>query len=251
VRHARFLALALLPSVLAPGCGGAQPATRAAGGRPSLTVRVAPVVVEDVVYQIKALGSLEAQDLVHVTAEVEGAVTDVRFHEGDRVSSETVLLRIDPERYRLEAESLHAKEGDTVNFRVASREFPARIYHVGQVADPTTRQVEVLAWVTNPGVLKPGFFAEVTLAAESRKNALVVPEGAVQASERGFVIYAVEDGKARLRTVQIGLRTAGGRVEIVSGLQGGETVVVEGSDRLAEGVPLQAAPVPPRPEQSQ
>jgi membrane fusion protein (multidrug efflux system) len=365
VRYVRLLAPILLPSLLSHGCVGAQPATRAAGGRPSLTVRVAPVVVQDVVYQIKALGSLEAQDLVHVTAEVEGAVSDVRFHEGDRVTPETVLLRIDPERYRLEAEgaeatykktladlhraegdlqrredlardqlvaheelnrsrqeterlsaetaaakaawdwarqnrrrsevrpsqagvintravdtgefvkngnvlatlvdvsrlrlrfkvseveSLHAKEGDTVSFRVASQDFPARIYHVGQVADPTTRQVEVLAWVANPGVLKPGFFAEVTLAAESRKNALVVPEGAVQASERGFVIYAVENGKARLRPVQIGLRTTGGRVEIVSGLQSGDTVVVEGSDRLSEGVPLQAAPESPRPEKSE
>ena len=78
-----------------------------------------------------------------------------------------------------------------------SKSFPARIYHVGDLADPTTRQVEVLAWVQNPGELKPGFFAEVTLAVESKKGALTVPEGAVQASERGFIAYAVEDGKAQ------------------------------------------------------
>ena len=67
---------------------------------------------------------------------------------------------------------------------------------MGDVADPATRQVEVLAWVKNPGVLKPGFFAEVTLASETRKGALVVPEGAVQASERGFVTYV---GRGRTR----------------------------------------------------
>ena len=54
-----------------------------------------------------------------------------------------------------------------------------------------TRQVEVLAWVDNPGVLKPGFFAEVTLATGTHKGAVAVPESAVSASERGFVVFIV------------------------------------------------------------
>ena len=61
------------------------------------------MAAQDVTYQIKALGSLEAEEIVQVTAEVEGAVTAVRFHEGDRVGPQTVLAPIDPERYRLEA----------------------------------------------------------------------------------------------------------------------------------------------------
>jgi RND family efflux transporter MFP subunit len=320
--------------------------------------------VQDVTYEVKALGSLEPQELVQVTAEVEGAVTEVRFNEGDRVSPQTVLARIDPERYRLEAdraeatfkqslaeqgraeadlerrealfaselvaveelnrsrgetsrlraaaeaaraqrdlalqnlkrsevrppaagvintrtvetgqyvklgnalatlvdtsrlrlrfkvsetESLRAKDGGEVFFRVAAlgtRGFPATIYHVGDLADPATRQVEVLAWVKNPGELKPGFFAEVTLAVESKKGALTVPEGAVQASERGFIAYAVEDGKAKVRPIQIGLRTGTGIVEILTGLKPGETVVIEGSDRLGEGVAVAAADASPGP----
>jgi multidrug efflux system membrane fusion protein len=125
-----------------------------------------------------------------------------------------------------------------LSFRVGSipdREFTGQIYHVGEVADPMTRQVEVLAWVKNPGVLKPGFFAEVTLPSESRKGALVVPETAVQASDRGFVAFVVENGKAKLRPVKMGLRTGGGNVEILAGLNPGETVVYEGSDRIADG----------------
>src|SRR5258706_12424726 len=43
-----------------------------------------------------------------VTAEVEGAVTGVRFHEGDVGTPQTVLLRIDPERYRLELDRAKA-----------------------------------------------------------------------------------------------------------------------------------------------
>jgi membrane fusion protein, multidrug efflux system len=319
-------------------------------------VRVAPVLVQEVIYQIKALGSLEAEEMVQVTAEVEGAISDVRFHEGDRVNPQTPLAQIDPERYRVEmdraraaldqsraelgraqadlkrreelseaklvaaeemtrsrgenerlsaavevtraalgiaqqnfrksevraprggvintrtvetgqyvklggvlatlvdtsrlrlrfkvsdGESLRARQNGDVKFRVSAlgpQDFPAKIYHVGEVADPGTRQVEVLAWVKNPGPLKPGFFAEVTLAGEARKNALVVPEGAVQASEQGFVTYVVDQGKAHLRPIEIGLRTGNGSVEILSGVKPKETVVIEGSDRLADGIDVQ------------
>jgi multidrug efflux system membrane fusion protein len=337
------------------GSSGELPGGRAQ--RPTLKVRVAPVAVRDLVYEIKALGSLEAQDMVQVTAQVEGVATDVNFHEGDRVSPQTVLLRIDPARYRLEAErakatleqaeaervraeadlkrreqlansqllsaeeltrsqsdsarlsagvevaraaagisrqnversevrapiagvintrsidtgafvrtgtalativdtsrvrlrfkvseteSLAAREGGEVTFRVAAlgpREFSARIYHVSRIADTATRQVEVLAWVKDPSVLKPGFFAEVILAGERRANAVVIPEGAVQASEQGFVTYAVQNGQAKLRPIQLGLRTGTGIVEILSGLKPGEIVVTEGSDRLADGVAVEA-----------
>ena len=351
--------LVLAAAIVLSACKGGQSAAspRGPGQRP-LTVRAAPVVVQDVVYEIKAIGSLEAEELVQVTAEVQGAVADVRFNEGDRAGTGTVLARIDPDRYRLEAEraeatyrkaladeqrartdlerrealardqlvaaeelnrsrgendrlaaesaaakaardianqnvarssvrpsragvintravqtgqfvqpgtvlatlvdtsrlrlrfkvgdaeSLRARKQQTVKFRVASmgaREFAATVYHVSDVADPATRQVEVMAWVKNPGELKPGFFTEVTLASETRKGALVVPEGAIQASDKGFVTYVVQQQRAQLRPVAIGLRTGTGVVEILSGVQAGEMVVTEGSDRLADGVSVQIA----------
>ncbi len=354
--HKPFIAFALGAATLTGACGGSGDAAAPRQQRPALRVRVAPVAVQDVVYQIKSLGQIEARDVVQVTAEVDGVASDVRFREGDRVGPGTVLLRIDPERYRLEAEraqavleqskaeqdraaadlrrrealaqndllsveeltrsqgesarlgasvdvakaalgiarqnlqrsevrpqvagiintrtvdtgqfiragtvlativdstrlrlrfrvseaeSLRADVGGSVTFRVAPlgpRDFTAQIYHVGKIADTTTRQVEVLAWVDSMGELKPGFFAEVTLAGEERKSALVIPEGAIQASERGFVTYVVENGTAKLRPIQQGLRTGTGVVEILSGLKPGETVVTEGSDRLADGIPVE------------
>jgi membrane fusion protein, multidrug efflux system len=359
--RSRIVLLALLPALALGGAAcrgsGAAPAGRTTVR--ALVVRMAPAETQDVAYEIKALGTLEAEELVQVTAEVEGAVSDVRFHEGDRVGTGTVLARIDTGRYALElkraeanlrqaqaeatraqgeearrqalaaeklvapeelqrahadterlvataasiaaardiaaqnlrraevraarpgmintrtvetgqfvragtvlatlvdtsrlrlrfrvseAESLRAQPGQPLDFRVnalGTKPFTATVYHVGNLADPGTRQVEVLAWVKNPGELKPGFFAEVTLSSETRKSAVVVPESAVQASEKGFVVYAVQEDKARARQVQVGLRTGTGLVEIVSGLKAGETVVVEGSDRLADGTSVQAAP---------
>ena len=128
-----------------------------------------------------------------VRSPIAGVINTRTIDTGAFVRTGTVLATIvDTSRLRLrfkvsEAESLAARQGGEVGFRVAAlgpREFAARIYHVGRIADPTTRQVEVLAWVKNPSELKPGFFAEVTVAGERRANAVVVPEGAVQASER-------------------------------------------------------------------
>ena len=348
----------VLSGVLLSACaGGGEPAKRGAQGVRPLSVRTAPVAARDVVYTIQSLGTLEPEELVQITAEVSGAVKEVMFHAGDRVSADTVLARIDPERYRLEAaraeatfrkavatwersksdlvrreelakdqlvaveelnrvrqeteqlaadaaaakaaleiaqqnarradvrpsragvintrtvdtgqfvqvgnalatlvdlsrlrlrfkvtesESLKAADGQAVTFRVGSlgdAAFTAKVYHVGNVADTNTRQVEILAWVDNPGVLKPGFFAEVTLATETRKGAIVISEGAIQASERGFVVFVVADGKAQERPVKIGLRTGDGSVEIVSGLAVGEVIVTSGSDRLANGMAVQS-----------
>ena len=66
-----------------------------------------------------------------------------------------------------------------------------------------------------------------------------MPESAIQASERGFVAYVVQENTARLRPVGIGLRTGTGIVEILSGLNAGEVVVSEGSDRLADGMAVE------------
>jgi len=167
---------------------------------------------------------------------------------GQFVRTGTVLATIvDDSRLRLrfkvsEGESLRASEGGRVSFGVAPlgpREFRARIYHVSRSADPTTRQVEVLAWVDPADELKPGFFAEVSLEGERKDDALVVPESAVQASERGFVTYVVKENTAHLRPVDLGLHTGTGVVEILSGLEAGEQVVSEGSDRLADGMAVE------------
>jgi multidrug efflux system membrane fusion protein len=68
------------------------------------------------------------------------------------------------------------------------------------------------------------------------RRAPVIPQTAVRPSERGFLAYVVEDGTARERVLQLGLRTAGGDVEVRSGLAAGERVVVRGAEALRDGV---------------
>jgi hypothetical protein len=97
--------------------------------------------------------------------------------------------------------------------------------------------VEVLARVDEAtgGDLRPGAFAEVTVPVGSAREAPVVPQTAIRPSEKGFLAYVVEGETARERVLQLGLRTADGRVEVRDGLAVGERLVVRGAEALTEG----------------
>jgi membrane fusion protein (multidrug efflux system) len=84
-------------------------------------------------------------------------------------------------------------------------------------------------------------FIEARLATATRPNAIVVPEDAVQPLRAANVVWAVTDGKASRRVVQLGVRSQG-VVEIVSGVQAGEQVVVGGLERMAEGMAVAPRP---------
>ena len=68
-----------------------------------------------------------------------------------------------------------------------------------------------------------------------------MPEDAIQPLRTANVVWAVVDGKASRRVVQLGVRSAG-VVEILSGVQAGELVVVGGLERMGEGMPVAPRP---------
>ena len=76
--------------------------------------------------------------------------------------------------------------------------------------------------------LKPGASARVVIIAETIQNTIVVPTAALlNADDGGQKVMVIADSKARERRVSVGFRQ-GKRVQIVSGLQEGEQVVVSG-----------------------
>jgi len=91
----------------AKGGPGAPPG---AGERRKMAfpVEVQPVVARNVEYTVNAVGSVEAFEKVEVTARVVGAIERVLFTEGQVVSKGTVLVEIEPERYRLAVSSEQA-----------------------------------------------------------------------------------------------------------------------------------------------
>jgi membrane fusion protein (multidrug efflux system) len=123
------------------------------------------------------------------------------------------------------------------------REFEGAVTSVDSRVDAVTRSVMVRAVVPNADhALKPGMFLSVRLARDER-DALMVPEAALVPEQSRQFIYVVEDGRAHRREVRIGRRQPG-RVEIVEGLRAGETVIVEGTQKVREGGAVRELPGP-------
>jgi len=106
--------LLLLALALAAGCKPGAPAGPYTGGTPAAAVKrafpveVREVATEAVKYFIDAVGSLEPQEEVKVTARVPGTIERILFEEGTKVTAETVLVEIDRSRHKLLADRAKA-----------------------------------------------------------------------------------------------------------------------------------------------
>jgi membrane fusion protein (multidrug efflux system) len=170
---------------------------------------------------------------------------------GDYVTPADPLLTLqttDPQRAVIEVPERYAAElerGQEVEFTVAAhpnRTFRATVDFIDPVVQPESRTIVVKARARNPDqALKSGMFIEARLAVTTRAGAVVVPEDAVQPLRTANVVWAVVDGKASRRIVQLGSRSEG-TVEILSGVEAGTLVVVGGLERMADGMPVQPKP---------
>jgi membrane fusion protein (multidrug efflux system) len=198
------------------------------------------------------LALLELQiERTTVRAPFAGAIGQRFVSVGDYVTPATRLLTlqtVNPQRAVIEVPERYAvrlRPGQIVEFSVASQEgrtYRARVDFIDPVVQNENRTILVKASAPNPGgLLKPGMFIEARLATATRANAIVVPEDAVQPLRSANVVWAVVDGKASRRIVQLGVRSAG-VVEVLSGVQAGETIVVGGLERMGEGMPVAPRP---------
>lgn len=125
--------------------------------------------------------------------------------------------------------------------------FSGEIYAIDPRVADATRSIGVRARIRNPeGKLRPGLFARVKLELSHRPDALLVPEQAIFPRGDQQFVYVIDDGKAALRPVTIGLRQ-GGKVEITSGLKAGETVITAGLQKIGPGAPVMAVNMAPPP----
>jgi membrane fusion protein (multidrug efflux system) len=115
---------------------------------------------------------------------------------------------------------------------------------VGRInfADPSYSQDTgtflVRADVANPdNALKPGMFVTAVIKGSFRPDAIVIPQAAVQQGAKGHFVYVVEKNTAQLRPVIVGEWYQDGWI-IIDGLKAGETVIVDGILKVAEGSPV-------------
>ncbi|WP_345243097.1 efflux RND transporter periplasmic adaptor subunit [Nibrella saemangeumensis] len=163
---------------------------------------------------------------------------------------QTSSLKLDfsiPEKY-----GPVVKMGSSVTFTVdgSQNTFRGQVYAVEPGVEEETRNLRIRARVSNNSTaLRPGTFAKVNLVIATDRT-LVVPTQAVIPQARGKQVVVIRDGKADYRDVVTGIRTTN-TIQILSGLQQGDTVAITGLNFLRPEAPVKVAKIDKLPEATQ
>ena len=199
------------------------------------------------------VATLDAQlSYATIRSPITGIVTDQFQYEGEFAAAGGKLVTIaDTSTVIVKAPFsdtavAQLKTGDTATVLptdASAEEMHGQITLLGKSSDPTNRTVEV--WVTlanDDGKLRANGAAQVTVSANSKNDAVVVPVSAVTLETsndlEGTVMVVDEQNVAHERKVTTGIRTAD-KIEIVTGVTAGETVVVEGNYALPDGTKVE------------
>jgi RND family efflux transporter MFP subunit len=119
-------------------------------------------------------------------------------------------------------------------------------YFADRSVDQNTGSIQLAGLFPNPGnVLRPGQYGKVRAVIDVQRNALVVPQAAVNEQQGSYQVVVVgPDDKVAIRPVQVG-QHVGTMWVIQDGLKPGERVVVEGQQMLRPGMPVETKPFEP------
>lgn len=178
-----------------------------------------------------------------VTAPIDGAVSARMANVGDYVAVGAPIVRLSTDRLLRvalpypEALADVLKPGLPVRLRSPSAPdtvVEAAISEIRPTVGQDNRALLVLVDLPNPGGWKAGASVDGEVILGRREQALTVPETAVVLRPAGPTVYVIEGDKARAVTVKPGVYRAG-TVEIVSGLEAGARVAVDGAGFLTDG----------------
>lgn len=111
--------------------------------------------------------------------------------------------------------------------------FTGKIWKISPVVDPISRKAPAEILVSNPKhLLRPGMFARVVIIIKTHKNTLFLPHKAVLKQNGEKIVFVVQDSRAILKRVETGLSDEES-VEIISGLNEGEMIIIEGNYGLS------------------
>jgi membrane fusion protein (multidrug efflux system) len=123
---------------------------------------------------------------------------------------------------------------------------PGRVAVLNRQVDPTTGTFKVAALFPNPdNLLRPGQYGKIRATMSVSKGALLVPQRAVTEMQGKYLMAVIgADNKADIRPVTVGERI-GNEWIISSGLQAGEKVIAEGTQKVRPGMTVNPKPFVP------
>jgi RND family efflux transporter MFP subunit len=186
------------------------------------------------------------QGYAKIVAPMNGVVTVKHADVGSLAAPGTPLLTLeDPRRYWLEvaapeSQAARIRRGQSLAVQVeaAGLSTTATVSEIIPAADPTTRTTLIRLDLPASARLRSGLFGRVWVPMGRRQAIRVAREAVVERGQLQGVYVIGQDNIARFRLIRTGA-TGQGVVEILSGLTGGESVVVAGTERVTDGARIQ------------
>ncbi|MGD1072660.1 MAG: efflux RND transporter periplasmic adaptor subunit [Bryobacteraceae bacterium] len=203
------------------------------------------------------LNNAEAQlSYAEIRSPLNGIVSDRPVYPGEMASSGSPIVSIVDISQVVARANIPVKDASFIKLgRPASITGPegdigGKVIVVSPAVDPSTTTVEVWVQAPNPGEkLKPGGTVRVSIKAETLQNVIIVPAAALLNSDEGGqkVMVAGKDNLAHERKIAIGVRQ-GDNVELTSGVEEGEKVIVSGGLGLDDKAKIKIVEAKPEDE---
>lgn len=182
----------------------------------------------------------------NLTSPINGILDRLNVDQGEYINpGQTVMKIVNINKVKIELpvpekDILYFEKGQLVkiemeNTKGEKQEFSGTIDFVSMTAESATRTYVVKVVVNNPDhILRPGMIVRAHLVRRNIKEAIAVPFFTIIDREDGKAVFVVEDGIARVRPIEYGIFQRG-IVEIRSGLEIGDQLVIVGQRNLVEG----------------
>jgi HlyD family secretion protein len=198
------------------------------------------------------LGAAAQMGYTEIRSSIDGVVADRAVYPGDIAPAGTPLLIVmDTSKVVVQlhvpqeqAEQLKLDQAASLRVPGLQTSVPAKVTVLSPALDPNSTTEEVWVEAENQGgELKPGTTVDVSITARTIPNALAIPASAVLTESDGqtSVMVVKADNRAYSQKVKTGI-PQGAMIQIVSGLQPGQQVIVSGQYGLPDKTKVKATP---------
>lgn len=184
-----------------------------------------------------------------IVAEFDGVVTEINALKGSNVASgaalitlestKDIVVRFNVSKYDIE----NIEEGQTATVKIKNKEYTGKVDRIDRMTSRDSSQasgvgMEIRLDAPDDDIIL-GLEAKATIDTVSIDNVLQIPKGAVYSGTEGEYVYVLRDKKAVKVDVTVGAYNTE-NIEIVSGLNENDTVIIAGDLEITEGMELQA-----------
>lgn len=203
------------------------------------------------------LGATAQMGYTEIRSPIDGVVADRAVYPGDIAPAGTPLLIVmDTSKVvvrlhipQQQAELLQLGQAATLRIPGLDKDVPAKVTVLSPALDPNSTTEEIWVEADNrKGELKPGTTAEVSITAKTIADALVIPASAILTGSDGqtSVMVVKPDSRAYAQDVKTGIRQ-GVMIQVRSGVQAGEQVIVSGQYGLPDKTKVKVTPASANP----